>query len=71
MRMLASQHYLQGNYLEARKILESILANSQDQASLLLLAKTSYAWVITVNRWPQPCLFMRERETEKQPKSLP
>jgi GWxTD domain-containing protein len=43
MRMLASQHFLQGNYLEARKILEGVLANSQDQASLLLLAKTFYA----------------------------
>jgi len=43
MRMLASQHFLQGNYLEARKILEGVLANSQDQASLLLLAKTLYA----------------------------
>ncbi|HNT00430.1 MAG TPA: GWxTD domain-containing protein [Candidatus Saccharicenans sp.] len=43
MKMLASQHFLKGNYLEARKLLEDILARQPDEESLLLLAKTFYA----------------------------
>lgn len=42
-KMLATQYFLKGNYQEARKILEEILADHQDQESCLLLAKTLYA----------------------------
>ena len=43
MKLLASQHFLKGNYSEARKLLEDILARQPDEESLLLLAKTFYA----------------------------
>jgi len=42
-KMLASQHFLKGNYTEARKLLEDILASQSDNESMLLLAKTFYA----------------------------
>jgi len=43
MKLLASQHFLKGNYAEARKLLEDILARQSDDESRLLLAKTFYA----------------------------
>jgi len=43
MKLLASQHFLKGNYAEARKLLEDILARQPDDESRLLLAKTFYA----------------------------
>ncbi len=43
IKLLASQHFLKGNYTEARKLLEDILARQSDDESRLLLAKTFYA----------------------------
>ncbi|MCR4410622.1 MAG: GWxTD domain-containing protein [Candidatus Saccharicenans sp.] len=43
LRMLAGQHFLKGNYQEARKILEEILASRDEPESRLLLARTLLA----------------------------
>lgn len=42
-KILATQHFLKGNYREARQLLENILAAQEDQESRLLLAKTLFA----------------------------
>ncbi len=42
-RMLASQHFLKGEYQETRKILEELLAGRDDPESRLLLARTLFA----------------------------
>ncbi|MGB4703853.1 MAG: GWxTD domain-containing protein [Candidatus Saccharicenans sp.] len=43
LKILASQHFLKGNYEEARKIIEGILLAEEDAESRLLLAKTLFA----------------------------
>lgn len=43
LRMLASQHFLKGNYQETRRILEEILADRDEPESRLLLARTLFA----------------------------
>ncbi|MCX8161235.1 MAG: GWxTD domain-containing protein [Candidatus Saccharicenans sp.] len=43
LKILASQHFLKGNYQEARKILEEILSNRDEPESRLLLARTLFA----------------------------
>jgi len=43
LRMLASQHFLKGNYQETRKILEELLASRDEPESRLLLARTLFA----------------------------
>ncbi len=43
LKMLAGQHFLKGNYQEARKILEEILASRDEPESRLLLARTLLA----------------------------
>ncbi|MGQ9801284.1 MAG: GWxTD domain-containing protein [Candidatus Saccharicenans sp.] len=40
LRILATQHFLRGNYEEARKILEEILSGHDEPESRLLLART-------------------------------
>jgi GWxTD domain-containing protein len=42
LRMLAAQHFIKGNYQEARKILENILAGQDEPESRLLLARTLF-----------------------------
>lgn len=43
LRMLASQHFLKGDYQETRRILEEILAGRDEPESRLLLARTLFA----------------------------
>lgn len=43
LKMLAGQHFLKGDYQEARKILEEILASRDEPESRLLLARTLFA----------------------------
>lgn len=43
MRVLAGQHFLKGNYQEAKRILEEILASRDEPESRLLLARTLFA----------------------------
>lgn len=42
LRILAAQHFLRGNYQEARRILEQILAGQEEPESRLLLARTLF-----------------------------
>jgi GWxTD domain-containing protein len=42
-KILASQHFLKGDYQETRRLLESILSIQEDPESRLLLAKTLFA----------------------------
>ncbi|MDI6845724.1 MAG: GWxTD domain-containing protein [Candidatus Saccharicenans sp.] len=43
LKILAGQHFLKGNYEEARKILEELLTAAEDAESRLLLARTLFA----------------------------
>jgi len=71
MKLLASQHFLKGNYAEARKLLEDILARQPDDESRLLLAKTFYALGDYRKSLSLALPVYEKPETGKPAKSLP